>query len=255
MESDINHLKTLIDTLEKDLRKARELIKQLETEVEKKPYKDIPGVEGTFDGFVMTTDAGEKIDVPANYAAKTKLLFGDRLKLIDEEGKKVFKNISKQPRKLLDGVLNRKEGKWYALTDKGTYRVSDTCVEFNKFSVNDRVTVAVPESNFNAPFAAIEIESKKEPLNVEFVKPTPSAQPVQHVKILHPNVPKPVQSFNNDRPKRPARPSKPSNSRPAENSSREFVSDLRPQVAPEVKPTAQTPSDKVTNLLDDDDLR
>ena len=239
-EQDLQKLKSLISSLERELLHAKTVLKELEFSAPKVSYKDVPGVEGTFDGVCMVTATGEKHEVPANYAAKTKLVFGDRLKMLEENGKTVFKNIDKQPRKKLEGVLNRKEGKWYALTEKGTYRVSDSCVEFNEFKVNDKVMVLVPENNLNAPFAAIESEKHYEnPTPAHVVAPLPPKKPQPAPpRRPAPMPPRPIRS-----PRPTANPPRPQPPRPME-----FVSNI----------TSATPAvvqDQVTRILDDEDLR
>jgi hypothetical protein len=104
----------------------------------------------------MLTADGKKYEVNPNYAAKSMLVVGDNLKMIEEGDKKLFKQVSKVPRKHLTGVLNKKEGKWYALTDAGSYRVLDVAVEFRRGQINDEVEVLIPEENLNSPYAALE---------------------------------------------------------------------------------------------------
>lgn len=115
-----------------------------------------PGVEGTFDGTNLITSTGEKIEVPSAYASKTRILFGDTVKMYDDNGEKKFKVMVKQPRKKLDALSTKKDNKWYALTGIGVYKISDSFADFNKLAVNDRLSVLVPEGNLQVPFAAIE---------------------------------------------------------------------------------------------------
>ncbi|MFC1621784.1 hypothetical protein ACFL13_00110 [Patescibacteria group bacterium] len=168
---------------DKDLIKQLEKkIKDLEAEVEKykgstKPkidYSDVDGVVGTFDGFNMVTAEGKEYEIPANYAAKSKLVYGDALKLVEEDGKKLFKHINKVKRKKTDGILTKKEGDWYALTDSGSYRVSDTAADFQKAQLNSQATVLLPEENLGAPFATLdEVEGFSQSRKEEEKKTTP----------------------------------------------------------------------------------
>jgi len=119
-------------------------------------YSSIDGASGIFDGYKMTTPAGKTYEVPANYAAKSKLVYGDTLKLVEEGGKKLFKHISKVNRRKTSGILTKKEGDWHALTDSGSYRVSDVAAEFQHAQLNSKVTVLLPEDNLKAPFATID---------------------------------------------------------------------------------------------------
>ncbi|MEN9389382.1 MAG: hypothetical protein RLY61_466 [Candidatus Parcubacteria bacterium] len=127
----------------------------------------VPGVEGTFDGTHITTPSGEKIEVPAAYASKTRILFGDTVKMYDDNGEKKFKVMVKQPRKKLNALSTKKDNKWYALTGLGAYKISDSFAEFNKLGLNDPLTILVPEGNLLVPFAAIDEVQKP----VEVTKP------------------------------------------------------------------------------------
>lgn len=146
----------LSESLEKisyELKKLEEEVKLLENA---KDYKAMPGVEGVFDGYSIVSANGEKIDVPANYAAKSKIVYGDKLKMIEDEGKKVFKQVEKVIRKELTGILSRKDGKWFVLTDANTYKISDIAADFQKAQPNLKAVVLVPENNLTVPFATLE---------------------------------------------------------------------------------------------------
>jgi uncharacterized pyridoxamine 5'-phosphate oxidase family protein len=96
------------------------------------------------------------MEVPQNYSAKSRLVYGDTLKVIEEDGKKLFKQIAKVPRKRVEGIVNKKDGKWFVVADTGSYRLNDAAVEFNNLNVNDKITATIPENNLSAPFATLE---------------------------------------------------------------------------------------------------
>lgn len=121
-----------------------------------------PGVEGVFDGVFLVPTDGEKIEVPAAYASKTRILYGDTIKMYDDNGEKKFKVMVKQSRKKLNAMATKRDGKWYALTGLGAYKISDSYAEFNKLGVNDQLTILVPEGNLLVPFAAVEEVIKPE---------------------------------------------------------------------------------------------
>jgi hypothetical protein len=152
-KTEMDKIKKLIERSQDSLAEARELLRKI---VEKRSYKDVPGVEGTFDGVDMIDKDGTRHEVPANYAAKSRIVFGDRLKLIEEDGKQLFKQIEKVRRKALTGIMSKKEGKWYVLTDTNSYQISDRAAEFNALQINDKVEVMVPDANLNVPFASLE---------------------------------------------------------------------------------------------------
>ncbi len=67
-------------------------------------------VEGVFNGSSMVGMDGKMYQVPPNYASKSKLVEGDRLKLIiRENGMFVYKQIAPMDRERLMGVLERSE--------------------------------------------------------------------------------------------------------------------------------------------------
>ena len=90
-------------------------------------------VEGVFDGQSMISDDGKQYHVPPNYASKSKLVEGDRLKVtISPTGQFLFKQIGPGPRermvgKLLQDPTSRlfsvvaNDHKWNVLTASITY--------------------------------------------------------------------------------------------------------------------------------------
>ena len=142
--------------LQKDITKALDAVKRIEEEEKRKYYQTIPGVEGEFDGEFLVDSSGKKHDVPNNYSAKSRLVHGDQLKRIEDNEGVVYKQIHKVDRDKIKGVLNKKEGQWYVLTDKGTFKISDTAAEFNHAEVNDEAVAIIPRDNHNVPFAALD---------------------------------------------------------------------------------------------------
>ncbi|GAB4144987.1 MAG: hypothetical protein OHK0017_04080 [Patescibacteria group bacterium] len=64
-------------------------------------------VEGNFDGEHMLGDDGKIYTIPANYASKTKLVVGDRMKrILTDSYREVYKVIQKAPSKRVVGVFN-----------------------------------------------------------------------------------------------------------------------------------------------------
>lgn len=167
----VEKLKKLLENAERDIHIAKKMLADVELSI-KKNYKEVPGVTGVYDGIYLVTDDGQKYEVPANYAAKSRLVFGDGLKMIEEDGKMLFKQITKVDRKRVDAVVNKKEGKWYALAETGSYRLSDVAASFNNLQVNDKIVILIPEGNLNAPFAALD----KAPENIKKVEPVKPAQ-------------------------------------------------------------------------------
>jgi hypothetical protein len=161
-EKRLDQVKSLIQSIYHNLDKLSRTVDRIQQEQKKELYKKMPGIEGVFDGFYLVADDSSKHEVPSNYAAKSRLVYGDRLKIVDEDGKKVFKQIQKPERKEVKGILSKKEGKWYLLTDVGTYKVSDVAAEFNRVGLNEEAVGLIPENQPNVPFAALDRVIKKE---------------------------------------------------------------------------------------------
>ncbi len=104
-------------------------------------------VYGLFDGEHMKGEDGETYPVPANYASKSKLVEGDKLKLtIEEDGGFIYKQV---------GPVERiREKGQYAISDQGQpvvkvdgkeYRIAVASVTFYKIDEGDTVTILLPE--------------------------------------------------------------------------------------------------------------
>src|SRR3989344_3506756 len=144
-----------LDNADRELREARRIIRQIE-EIKSEAYKLLPGIEGAFDGARLVAKDGQTYEVPSNYAAKSRLVYGDTLKMVEEDGKTMFKQINKVPRKKIEGILNKKEGSWYILTDSGSYKISDNAAEFSRAEINDEAIAIIPEAAMETPFAALD---------------------------------------------------------------------------------------------------
>lgn len=168
-------IEKLIKQIEVDLEKLKEAVygddkaKRPESRDKNKETKEtedenIPGVIGTFDGINMITEDGKTFEIPANYAAKSKMIYGDKLKMTEKDGKNWFKQIDKKNRESVEGIVTKKEGEWYVLTEHGSHKLSQTASEYHDIKVNDRLIVLLPKDNITAPFASIDkVEKSKEP--------------------------------------------------------------------------------------------
>ena len=104
----------------------------------------------------MVDGEGSQYPVPANYASKSKLVEGDRLKLnIAENGAFIYKQIELIPRDLIVGHLVLDGSQYQVLVDNKVYKVLYASVTFYRAQVGDQVTIIVPE-NGNSKYAAIE---------------------------------------------------------------------------------------------------
>ncbi len=142
---------------------ARTMLKDLELQVkDTKAESSTPGTVGKFIGDSMVTTEGVKIEIPANYSAKSMLVYGDTIKMVEENGDKKFKQIERVKRYRTEGIIAKKEGKWHAVTADASYRVSDAAMEYFEGKDGSVVTVQIPLEEKYAPFATIEILDGKE---------------------------------------------------------------------------------------------
>lgn len=109
-------------------------------------------LEGTFTGDKMISDDGEIFTIPANYASKSKLVEGDRMKLtIPENGSFIYKQISPVERRTLRGELvsGGTNGQWLVNAEGKNYRVLTAAITFHKGRIGDEVVLLVPESGMS----------------------------------------------------------------------------------------------------------
>ena len=113
-------------------------------------------VEGLFDGQNMIGPGDKTYPVPANYASKSKLVEGDKLKLtIKPDGSFLYKQIEPIERKFIKGILISEDGQFRVTAEGKTYKVILASVTYYKGTTGDEVTIIVP-SNREAEWAAIE---------------------------------------------------------------------------------------------------
>lgn len=104
-------------------------------------------VEGVFDGEEMIDTAGKKYPVPANYASKSKLVAGDKLKLIiAPDGSFIFKQIGPVDRKRIIGTLTETDGNWIVTSNGKKFRVLQASVTYFKANDGDDVAIIVPKT-------------------------------------------------------------------------------------------------------------
>ena len=113
-------------------------------------------IEGMFDGQNMIGDDGKTYHVKANYASKSMLVQGDRLKLtIMDDGTFIFKQINPVARKSLIGILKLENDQYVVTAGGKDYNVLYASVTHYKLTAGDEVTISVPADG-DAQWAAIE---------------------------------------------------------------------------------------------------
>jgi hypothetical protein len=180
--------KTSVINILEDLRVIKKRFNHIENilkeseRAQHRPSRDLPGVTGTFDGEFMVTPDGVKMDVPKNYAAKSLLVFGDELKRMEQDGKEAFKILTKVPRKKIEGLLSKKDGKYVILSDAGSFNLSKNAVEFRNIKQGEWVLAVIPEKGPHGNFAAIDKVIKKDKnKEVKFFEPKKEER--KHVEV------------------------------------------------------------------------
>ncbi len=133
-------------------------LKQMTEEISSMPEfnGDEKMLEGIFDGQNMIAGADKKYPVPANYASKSKLVVGDKLKLtILPNGAFVYKQTELVPRRLATGHLILDGSQYKVLAEGLEYKVLYASITFFRAKVGDEMTIILPE-DITSEWAAIE---------------------------------------------------------------------------------------------------
>ena len=255
-----------------NLAQAKSLMHELEESLSSvlPSSRDLPGIIGKFDGTYLVTDDGKKFQVPENYASKSKLVFGDTLKMIEDVsgGMATFKQIERVARATLTGVLVKKDGKFVAVTSDGSHSLIAAAVSFHHGVEGDEVKVIVPEDGRNCAFAALD-EIPSRDTAVKTVEPPHGAA----LPVLEPLPSKLVQDIvvkptKEDKPKPVEKPIKKAPVKEQVSSISETpatpvkpapkVAPVMPKTLPQTSSIASLASPSgapVNSILADDDLR
>ncbi len=154
-------LRKLLEEIEEKVRSVRrimfEQVYQEEAEnLEMITTGPLTIIEGVFDGEEMIDKDGTKHSVPANYASKSKLVAGDKMKLtISPDGSFIFKQIGPVERKRVMGKLQKTSERWHVTCDNKKYQCLQSSVTYFKAKAGDKVTAVVPKVG-ECDWAAIE---------------------------------------------------------------------------------------------------
>lgn len=115
---------------------------------EPKEYEedDVKVIESIYDGNFITGPDGRKYPVPLNYSSKTKLIWGDVLKLkIMSDGALIYKLIGQAPRKHVRATISRDDDtKYIAITADGhKYIINQAAITFYKAQIGDEVSIII----------------------------------------------------------------------------------------------------------------
>jgi hypothetical protein len=131
MSKKIQSILSLIEIAENNLNNARNLLIQLVDEKGLNTntdgvYKNVSAdesqamevIEGYFDGENMIGDNGQIYTVPQNYASKTQLVIGDRMKWMLTPDREVFKLIGQAARERIIGQFSMENDNYVVIADK-----------------------------------------------------------------------------------------------------------------------------------------
>ncbi len=164
-KTELESAKKLIISAEASLKQARELLNKAlgikEPNYQKEAGKIAINPEGkeifgVFDGENMVTQIGKKYPIPANYSSKSKLVSGDKLKLIIvPDGSFIYKQIGPVKRKKITGDLKIKKNNFTVSANGESYRVLSASATYFKAKEGNRLSIAIPEKE-KSKWAAVE---------------------------------------------------------------------------------------------------
>lgn len=113
-------------------------------------------IEGVFTGESMLGSDGNTYPVPQNYASKSHLVQGSKLKaIISEDGKIVYKIIEEMPYETKVGLIAANRDKFQVIADGKAYNLLMASVTYLKAGIGDTVSLRVPKGK-EATYAALE---------------------------------------------------------------------------------------------------
>jgi len=166
MSNKIANILSLIEIAENNLKNAQTLLKQIAQEkgfktttemktttrpISSNEANALEVVEGYFDGENMIGDNGQMYPVPQNYASKSQLIIGDRMKWMLTTEREIFKLIQPAPRERVTGTFSIEGDNYVVLVDaypnpikilkaSATYAMKNLGLE-----VGDEVVIIVPQ--------------------------------------------------------------------------------------------------------------
>lgn len=110
----------------------------------------------------MLGSDGNTYPVPQNYASKSHLVQGSKLKaIIGGDGKIVYKIIEEMPYETKIGLIAANRDKFQVVSDGKAYNLLMASVTYLKAQIGDTVTLRVPKGK-EATYAALEAIIPKE---------------------------------------------------------------------------------------------
>ncbi len=169
-ENKIKALRDLINTAQSSINSAKKILQSLLGEntwtdidfssdiqwLSEYTSEDSQIVEWVFTWEWMLGTDGNMYPVPQNYASKSLLVQGSKLKaIIEKSGRIKYKIISEIPYTSLLWVITKNGEKYQISTEHKSYNVLVAAITFHKCTIGDTVTIRVPEWK-EATYAVIE---------------------------------------------------------------------------------------------------
>lgn len=166
----VRAVKEFLDTAQKSINSAKKILATLsEDEGLKRELETIDTtgltsyssgadkiIEGVFTGESMLGSDGNVYPVPHNYASKSKLVQGSKLKAtIAGDGKITYKIIEEIESETKIGLLTKVRDKFQVISEEKAYNVLLAAVTFHKGELGDSVSIKIPKGK-EATYAAIE---------------------------------------------------------------------------------------------------
>ena len=174
MSKKIENILALIEIAENNLRNAKELLTVIiedkggavgttispklgstisSSKMAIEEHNAIEVIEGYFDGESMIGDNGQSYTVPQNYASKTQLVIGDRMKWMLTPDREVYKLIAQAERERVIGTFSMDGDNYIVITEQfkkpikvlkasSTFAMKNLGLEFG-----DEVVVIIPKNS------------------------------------------------------------------------------------------------------------
>ncbi len=168
----LSSARTLLKTSPSSTSKTSETTSQDTYSIPGAVYESEEGriVEGEFDGQNMIGPDGKRYSIPANYASKSKLVCGDRLKLtITDDGRFMYKQIGPVERERVKGVLieDEQSSRLCVLAEGKVYHILTASLTFFRAELGDEVIILVPQGR-ECSWAAVENVIKDLPAHTSY---------------------------------------------------------------------------------------
>ncbi len=167
-EASLRALSELINTAERSLHHAKHLMSQMLGKKVSEEETPMPAglhaykhgkskvIEGVFNGRDMIGADKKIYPVPANYASKSKIVEGSKLKVtIKADGSFQYKIIDQIDFDMMTGTLIKDGDKFTVITQSGLYQVIPASVTYLQAKIGDRVSIRVPHG-IKANYATID---------------------------------------------------------------------------------------------------